>query len=85
MTASVYLSTVNERYGDLDEAAGAADACACSWGGFFARIKISSPRSTMDGNIRIVLNTWAQERLAFWRGSGDEMAKRPLKTHTIYL
>jgi hypothetical protein len=33
--------------------------------GAFARIKISSAGSTMDGNIRTVLNTWAQEKLAF--------------------
>jgi hypothetical protein len=39
----------------------------------------------MDDNIRTVLNTWAQEKLAFWRGLGDEMAKRPLNPHTIYL
>jgi hypothetical protein len=39
----------------------------------------------MDDNIWTVLNTWVQEKLASWRGLGDEMAKRPLKTHTIYL
>jgi hypothetical protein len=33
-------------------------------------------------NIGTVLNTWVQGKLAFWRGLGDEMAKRPLKTHT---
>jgi hypothetical protein len=67
----------------LDEAAGAADATACSWGGFFARIKISSARKTTDDNIRTVVNTWVEGKLGFWRALGDEMAKRPLKTHTI--
>lgn len=56
----------SERNGDLDEAAGAADATACSWGGSFARIKISSAWATTDDNIRTVLNTWVQGKLAFW-------------------
>jgi hypothetical protein len=54
-------------------------------GRLFCAIKISSAPTTMDDNIRTVLNTWVQGKFAPWRGLGDEMAKRPLKTHTIYL
>jgi hypothetical protein len=32
-----------------------------------------------------MLNIWVQGKLRSWRGLADEMAKRPLKTHTIYL
>jgi hypothetical protein len=42
-------------------------------------------RTTMDDNIPTVMSTWVQRKLAFWRRLGDEMAKGPLKTHTIYL
>ncbi len=42
-------------------------------------------RTTTDDNLRTVLNFSVQGKLASWRGLGDEMAKRPLKTHTIYL
>jgi hypothetical protein len=54
-------------------------------GGFLVRIKISSAREDKGDNIPAVLNTWVRANVASWRGLGDEMAKRPLKTHTIYL
>src|SRR5262249_54849023 len=38
-----------------------------------------------DDNIRSMLNVWVKGKLPFRHGLGDEMAKRPLKTHTIYL
>jgi hypothetical protein len=54
-------------------------------GGFLTQIKISSRRRQRTINIQTMLNIWVQGKLRSWRGLADEVAKRPLKTHTIYL
>jgi|SRR5215469_3434358 len=54
-------------------------------GGFFVQVKVSSAQTTTDDDIRTMLKVCLQGKLPSWRDLGDEMAKRPLKIHTIYL
>src|SRR5262249_32811008 len=68
---------------DLPGSVTLSDACARSQGGFLARIETPSARTTTNDNMRTMLNVWVQQKLPSWRGLGDEMAKRPLKTHTV--